>query len=352
MTEPMFIKPSAGLTVGEIVALTGASLRDNAPLDRRITNVAPPDRAGPGDLIVFDNVKLAANLAATQAGVCLTSQQLSAHVPRRIVVLHCAEPYRAFVAVARSLFPGLEQPSSLYEATGVATGAHVHPTARMENGVTIDPGAVIGPRAEIGARTLIAAGASIGPAVRIGRDCNIGSGATLANALVGDRVVIHSGARIGHDGFGFIPAPKSLRKIPQLGRVIVQDDVEIGANTTIDRGGIGDTVIGEGSKIDNLVRIGHNVTIGRYCVLAGQVGISGGVTIADDAVIGGQAGIADRVVVGEGAIVPAGSGVMHDIGPGERWGGHPATTAREWMPGVALLRRMLRRSKGPDGEKE
>ena len=353
MTEPMFIKPSAGLTVGEIVALTGASLRDNGPLDRRITSVALPDRAGPGDLIVFDNVKLAADLAATQAGVCLTSPQLAAHVPARIVVLHCDEPYRAFVAVARSLFSGSEQqPSSLYQTTGVSAGAHVHPSARVENGVTIDPGVVIGPRAEIGARTLIAAGASIGPAVRIGRDCNIGAGATLANALVGDRVIIHSGARIGHGSFDFVPGPKGLQKIPQLGRVIIQDDVEIGANTAIDRGGVGDTVIGEGSKIDNLVQIGHNVTIGRHCILAGQVGISGSVTIADYAVIGGQASIADRVVIGEGAIVTAGSGVVHEIGAGERWGGYPATTAREWMRGVARLRRMLRQSKGPDGEKE
>ena len=217
--------------------------------------------------------------------------------------------------------------------------------------MTIDPGAVIGPRAEIGARTVIAAGACIGPDVRIGRDCAIGAGAALINALIGDRVIIHSGARIGHDGYGFTPGPKGLEKIPQVGRVIVQDDVEIGTNTTIDRGGIRDTVIGEGSKIDNLVQIGHNVTIGRHCILAGHVGISGSVTIGDYAVLGGKVGIADHVIIGEGASVTAGSGVMHDIGAGERWGGYPATTAREWMRGVALLRRLLRHDhgKGSDG---
>ncbi|MET0670970.1 MAG: UDP-3-O-(3-hydroxymyristoyl)glucosamine N-acyltransferase [Xanthobacteraceae bacterium] len=348
MAEPMFFKHSDGLTVGEIVALTGAVPRDGMPLDHRITDVAPPDRAGPDDLIFLDKEKFAPDLVTTQAKVCLTRERLTHHVPPNILTLHCAEPYRAFVTVTRSLFPSSLRPSSLFEATGVASGAHVHSTARLENGVTIDPGAVIGPRAEIGARTVIAAGACVGPDVRIGRDCAIGAGAALINALIGDRVIIHSGARIGHDGYGFTPGPKGLQKIPQVGRVIVQDDVEIGTNTTIDRGGIRDTVIGEGSKIDNLVQIGHNVTIGRHCILAGHVGVSGSVTIGDYAVLGGKVGIADHVIIGEGASVTAGSGVMHDIGAGERWGGYPATTAREWMRGVAMLRRLLRHDRGKD----
>ena len=338
----MFFKHSAGLTVGEIIALTGAVPRNGAPLDRSITGVAPPDRAGPDDLIFLDRAKFASGLATTQAEICLTSEGLSVHVPPRILALHCAEPYRAFIVVTRSLFPSSMRPSSLFEATGVASGAHVHSAARLENGVTIDPGAVIGPRAEIGARTVIAAGAVIGPDVRIGRDCAIGAGAAIINALIGDRVIIHSGTRIGHDGYGYAPGPKGLEKSPHVGRVIVQDDVEIGTNTTIDRGGIRDTVIGEGSKIDNLVQIGHNVTIGRHCILAGHVGISGSVTIGDYAVLGGKVGIADHVTIGEGASVTAGSGVMHNIEAGERWGGYPATTAREWMRGVALLRRLLR----------
>ena len=140
---------------------------------------------------------------------------------------------------------------------------------------------MIGPRAEIGAATVIGPGAVIGPDVRIGRDCAIGANASITHALIGDRVIIHAGARIGQDGFGYLPGPGGHRKVPQLGRVIVQDDVEIGANTTIDRGASRDTVIGEGTKIDNLVQIAHNVTIGRHCLLAGQVGISGSVTVGD-----------------------------------------------------------------------
>jgi UDP-3-O-[3-hydroxymyristoyl] glucosamine N-acyltransferase len=346
MAEPMFFKRTAGLTVGDIIGLTGAVPRGAVPEDRSIDNVSSPDRAGPRDLIFLDKAKFLDGLDLCQAAVCLTSERLSSSVPNRMTALHCAEPYRAFIQVARKLFPDAMRPSSLFEGTGAVPGAHVHPTARLEDGVTIDPGAVVGPRVEIGARSIIAANAVVGPGVRIGRDCAIGAGAAVMHALIGDRVVIHSGARIGQDGYGYLPGRNGLEKIPQLGRVIVQDDVEIGTNTTIDRGGIRDTVIGEGSKIDNLVQIGHNVAIGRYCILAGHVGVSGSVTIGDYAMLGGKAGIADHVTIGEGASVTAGSGVMHDIGPGERWGGYPASPAREWMRGVALLRRLLRDQKG------
>ena len=342
MTEPMFFKRNAGLTVSEIIALTGAVPRPGAELDRRVTDVAPLDRAGPHDLIFFDKMKFARDLAATQADVCLTSERLATHVPAGIVALCCPEPYRAFITVARSLFPDSMRPSTLFEATGIAAGAHVHPSARLENGVTIDPGAVIGPRAEIGARTAIAAGAMIGPEVRIGRECTIGAGAAITHALIGDRVIVHSGVRIGQDGYGYVAGPKGQEKIPQLGRVIIQDDVEIGTNTTIDRGSIRDTVIGEGSKIDNLVQIGHNVRIGRHCLLAGQVGIAGSVTIGDYAVMGGKAAIADHITIGEGVFLAGGSGVMSDIPAGERWGGYPATPAREWLRGIAVLRRLIR----------
>jgi UDP-3-O-[3-hydroxymyristoyl] glucosamine N-acyltransferase len=350
MTEPTFFKRKAGLTVGEIVALTGAVPRGSAETDRRITDVAPLDRAGPHDLTFFDKMKFAADLATTQAEVCLTSDWLAAHVPTHVTTLQCAEPYRAFIVVARSLFPDSMRPSSLFEAVGIAPGAHVHPSARLENGVTIDPGAVIGPRAEIGARTVIAAGATIGPDVKIGRDCTIGPGAAIVHALIGDRVIVHSGARIGQDGYGYVLGLKGREKIPQLGRVIVQDDVEIGTNTTIDRGGVRDTVIGEGCKIDNLVQIGHNVVIGRHCILAGQAGISGSVTVGDYAVLGGKVGIADHLTIGEGAVFAGGSGVLSNIPAGERWGGYPARPVREWLRGQALLRRLIGRNSSDESQ--
>jgi len=258
-------------------------------------------------------------------------------------VLRAREPYRAFVMAARALFPEALRPSSLFEAQGIAVGALVHPSARIESNVTIDPGAVIGPQAEIGAGTVIAAGAAIGPRVRIGRDCFVGAGASIVHALIGDRVIIHAGCRIGQDGYGYLAGPKGHEKIPQVGRVIIQDDVEIGANSAIDRGGIRDTMIGEGTKIDNLVQIGHNVVIGRHCVLVSQVGLSGSVTIGDYAMLGGQVGVADHMNIGEGAQIAAKAGVMHDVPAGGRWGGAPAQPWRAFMREVALLRQLAKR---------
>jgi len=202
-------------------------------------------------------------------------------------------PARAFVTVARTLFPQALRPSSLYPANDQGN-AHVHPSARLEDNVVLEPGAVIGPAAEVGAGTVIAANAVIGTEVRIGRDCSIGAGASIDNALIGDRVIVHAGCRIGQDGFGFAMDAERHIKIPQVGRVIIQDDVEIGAGATIDRGFTRDTLIGEGTKIDNLVQVGHNASIGRYCVLAAQTAISGSSTLEDFAVVGARAGDVSR----------------------------------------------------------
>jgi UDP-3-O-[3-hydroxymyristoyl] glucosamine N-acyltransferase len=161
--------------------------------------------------------------------------------------------------------------------------------------------------------------------------------------LVGDRVIIHPGACIGQDGFGFVPGESGHRKIVQVGRVILQDDVEIGANTTIDRGSNRDTVIGEGTKIDNLVQIGHNVVIGRNCLIAGQVGISGSVTIGDSAVLGGKVGVRDNVKIGRGAMLAAGSAPATDVPDGARWGGVPARPIKEWLRQNAILGRLTLR---------
>jgi UDP-3-O-[3-hydroxymyristoyl] glucosamine N-acyltransferase len=330
------------LTIGEIGVLTGAEPRPGTPLDRRIGDIAPLDTARRRDISFLDNAKYVDELKATRAGVCLLAPRFVGAAPDRLAVLVVAAPYPAFVAVARALFPDALRPSSLFETTGRAAGAHVHSTARLEAGVTVDPLAVIGPAAEIGAGTLVAAGAVIGPRVAIGRDCTIGAAATVQHALIGDRVIVHPGARIGQDGFGFLPSPRGHQKIPQSRRVIIQDDVEIGANVTVDRGSTRDTVIGEGTKIDNLVQIAHNVTIGRHCLIAGQVGISGSATLGDFVMLGGKVGIADHVTIGSGASLGAQSGVMTDVPPGARYIGSPAQPVRDFMKGVAVLRRLAR----------
>jgi UDP-3-O-[3-hydroxymyristoyl] glucosamine N-acyltransferase len=342
MTEPRFFERPQGLTAQQIVALTGAAARGEVPPERRINGIAPLDRAGPTDLAFMQNAKFVSEFAATRAGLCLTTEKFAAKASPRLALLVTPAPYRAFVAVAQKLFPGALRPSSLFEASGISQNAQVHPTARLEAGVTIDPAAVIGPRAEIGSGTVIAPGAVIGPGVRIGRDCVIGASATIVHALIGDKVIIHAGARIGQDGFGYLPGATGHGKVPQVGRVIIMDGAEIGANTTIDRGAIRDTVIGEGTKIDNLVQIAHNVEIGRHCVLAAHTGISGSCTIGDYVMMGGRVGLADNLTVGTGAMIGAAAGVMHDVPAGEKWVGTPAMPMKEFFKNVAAVRRLAR----------
>src|SRR5205823_225171 len=238
--------------------------------------------------------------------------------------------------------PDALRPSSLFGSKGVAAGAIVHPAAQIENGVSIDPGVVIGPRAAIGAGTAIGATAAIGPDVQIGRDCSIGPGASIIHALIGDNVILHAGCRLGQDGFRYHMGAQGHIKVPQLGRVIVQDNVEIGAGTAIDRGASGDTVIGEGTKIDNLVQIGHNVSVGRNCIIVAQCGISGSVVLGDNVILGGQVGIADHLTIGEGAMIGAKSGVVSNVPAGEKWLGVPAWPGREFLRATAALRRLAR----------
>ncbi|HET9716357.1 MAG TPA: UDP-3-O-(3-hydroxymyristoyl)glucosamine N-acyltransferase [Pseudolabrys sp.] len=345
MTEPLFLRRSRGLTIEEIGALTGADV-SSVHAKRAITNIAPLDRAGPSDLAFLDSRSFASAASATHAGACLTTAALAKVLPENVVVLAVREPYRAFVIAARALFPHALRPSSFSQPGDVA-GAQVDSAARLEDGVSVEPGAVIGPGAEIGSGSIIGANAVVGAHVRIGRDCGIGANSTISNALIGDRVIIHPGCTIGQDGFGFVMGSKGHLKIPQVGRVIIQDDVEIGAGTTIDRGAIRDTVVGEGTKIDNLVQVGHNVTIGRHCVIVAQTGISGSSTLEDFVVLGARVGLNNNVTVGEGAQIAAVSVVHGDVPPGARWGGTPAKPVKQWFREMMLLERLARQKGGP-----
>ncbi|WP_372424272.1 UDP-3-O-(3-hydroxymyristoyl)glucosamine N-acyltransferase [Salinarimonas chemoclinalis] len=343
MPEPVFFPKAGALTLGEIADLAEAALPAGADPQAEIDEAVPLERAGPRSLAYMDNPSYAEALAATAAGVVLVSKRFAERVPAGSLGLVCADPYRVFAAALARLHPSAVRPGSCFGAQGVSHGALVHPTARIEHGATIDPGAVVGPHVEIGKGTVVCAGAVVGPHCRIGRDSAVSAGVTLAHALVGNRVILHPGVRIGQDGFGFAMGPRGHVKVPQIGRVIVQDDVEIGANTTIDRGSGRDTVIGEGTKIDNLVQIGHNVVIGRHCVIVSQVGISGSATLGDFVVLGGQVGVIGHVTIGDGAQIAATSNVNGDVPAGARWGGTPAKPVREWFREINAVKTLASR---------
>jgi len=343
MAEPTFFESPPVSTLGEIAALTKAELADPSRAGQKIRGLASLDEAGPMHLAFFDNLKYVDQLASTKAGACLVSPRFAHQVPEHVAVLSAAQPFRAFVHLAREWHRDSLRPQSWFGCDGIAPSAIIDPTARLEDGVVVEPLVVIGAHAEIGAGTIVGAGAVIGPHVRIGRDCNVGARSAIQCALIGNNVLIHPGCSIGQDGYGFIFfGPEGHLKVPQTGRVVIQNDVEIGAGTTIDRGSLRDTVIGEGTKIDNQVQIGHNVTIGRRCLLAAQIGLAGSLTIGDNVALGAKVGINNHLKIGDGAQVTAMSAVKDDIPPNGRWGGHFAKPTKQWFREILAVERLVR----------
>ena len=342
MEHPGFFERAGPFPLRAIAEAADAKPAEDVDLEIEIRDVRPLSDAGPGDLSFLDNPKYQPLFVDTRASACLVAPKFSKHGPAGMACLVTSEPYRAFARVLGLFYPDALKPkAALADATkGVSA---IHPSARIEDGATIEPGAVIGNEARIGRGTTIAAGSVIGYRVHIGRDCYIGPNATVTHSLVGNGVTIHAGTAIGQDGFGFAMGRTGHLKVPQIGRVIIQDQVEIGANTTIDRGALRDTIIGEGTKIDNLVQIGHNVIIGRHCIIVSQTGISGSSELGDFVALGGQVGVVGHVKIGAGAQIAASSNVSGDIPAGVRWGGTPAKPMRLWFREITLLRQLAER---------
>ncbi|WP_084143666.1 UDP-3-O-(3-hydroxymyristoyl)glucosamine N-acyltransferase [Methylocapsa acidiphila] len=321
MSNPAFFSRERQFSLGEILACADARADARVDLSIPISGAAPLDEADVGDLAYADRFSSGASLETTRATACFVELRDAHRVPDGVIALIADDPARAFARALARLYPAAVRPESLFAAVGVNPGASVHPEARLEPGVIVDPGVVIGPRAEIGAGTIIAAGVAIGPDVRIGRDCSIGAQAAITHALIGNRVIVDPGARVGQAGRAlqeFEPRQRQdeRAKAPQIGRVIIQDNVEIGANSTIDRGGLRDTVIGEGALLGALVQISGEAAIGRYCIIEAKASIGAGARLGDFVSIGPQAGLSAHARVGSGAWIAARSGVVSDDSEG------------------------------------
>ena len=346
MEHPGFFDRAGPFTLADVAKATDATIGPGSNPHLLIDDVRPLSESGANHVSFIDtNRKYLAQLDVTLAGACLVAPQLAERIPRTTAALITPQPYHG---IARALL--LFYPQSMHPMVANAGAPPVDPTAKLEDGVIIEPGAIVGPQAQIGRGTRIAAGAVVGARVSIGRDSYIGALASVTHALLGDRVLIHSGVRVGQDGFGFAMGRTGHLKVPQIGRVIIQDDVEIGANTTIDRGALKDTIIGEGSKIDNLVQIGHNVIMGRHCVIVAMTGISGSAELGDFVVMGGQSGSVGHIKIGAGAQIGGASHATHDVPPGARYLGTPAKPLRDQAREYAMLKRWVERAKGGRGE--
>lgn len=336
MADPRFFRRTGPFRLAELARISGAELASGADPERLVHDVAPLQEAGPDQLSFLDNRRYVAAFTASKAGVCVVHPALADKAPAGMDLLLTKKPYKGYALCAQAFYPA-PRPEG-----GISPGAHVHPTAVVGEGTEVAPGAVVEAGARIGARCRIGANTVVGRNVEVGDDTVVGPCASLSHCLIGSRVVIYPGARIGQDGFGFAMDLAGHVRVPQLGRVIIEDDVEVGANVTIDRGAGPDTVIGRGSMIDNLVQIGHNVTLGPGCVVVAQAGISGSTRLDHHVVLAAQAGITGHLQIGAGARIAAQSGVMRDVPPGAEVGGSPAVPMRQWLRQVAALGRLVR----------
>ena len=339
MADPRFFDRQAPKRLAELAQIAGGDLRAATP-DELIGDVSPLDQANKGQISFFDNIRYKEQFASSHASACIVAESAVKFAPAGMALIVCKSPYKSYAFVAQAFYPeSFPSADAGPFQNYISRSAHIGAGCRIETGVVIEDGA------EIGEGSWIEANAYIGRGVKIGAHCRIGVGATVTHAMIGAHSRLYPGARIGQDGFGFAIDPNGHVKVPQLGRVIIGDHVEIGANTTIDRGAGPDTVIGDGTWIDNLVQIGHNVKIGRGCVLVAQSGVAGSSVLEDYSVLAAQAGIAGHLTIGRGARIGAKSGVMKDVPAGEEQLGAPAMPVKEFMRQVIALKRLTKPQK-------
>ncbi len=342
MPDPRFYRSAGPFTVSELASISGAQIGDKEAFDRKVFDVAPLESAGERDVSFLDNPLYLAAFSESAAGVCVVHPERSRAAPSSMTLLLSETPYLAYAKIAKAFYSETDLVESV-------SSSLIDPTAVIGKGSTVGPGAVIGAHAEIGSECEIGANAVVGAGVVIGNHSIIGPCVSVQYSKIGSKVRLLAGARIGEAGFGFATGNEGHVTVPQLGRVIIGDGTEVGANTTIDRGSAADTVIGEGCRIDNLVQIGHNVILGRGCIVVSQVGISGSTHLDDYVVVGGQVGFTGHLKIGKGVQIAAQSGVMNDLPAGGKYSGSPAVPMRQWLKQAAMIRSMGKKKASKDG---
>ena len=339
MADPRFYSNRGPFSIAQIVECCGGKLVENPDNKRMLSDVSALTSAEIHEVAFVDNRRYASELENTQAGLLLLPSDLAGRAPSNSIVVECDNAYDAFAKIAESFYP--EASVSCFESSNTA----ISNKAKIGINVSISPGVVINDDAVIGSGCFIGANTTIGRAVIIGENTWIGPNSTLCYCIIGDSNIIHTGVRIGQDGYGFSPGFPSHRKVPQLGRVLIGDNVEIGANSCIDRGSLLDTEIGSGTKIDNLVQIAHNVRIGSGCLFAGQVGVAGSTSIGDYVMIGGQTAITGHINIGDRVQIGGKSSVTKDLESGKKVLGNPAVDARLQWTRLATLNKLAKRKK-------
>jgi UDP-3-O-[3-hydroxymyristoyl] glucosamine N-acyltransferase len=331
MPDPRFFNSPGPAALSDLARAGAAELADAALADRLVDHAAPLDAADAKAIAFFSDAKRKDAAAATQAGACFVRAEHRDFLPATCAALVTKHPQAAWAAAVQQLHAPRRHEQG---------ASAIHPQAELEDGVLLSPNVTIGQGARVGRGTRIGPGAVIGPGVLIGRDCVIGPNAVIGFALLGDRVSISAGAVLGEAGFGAAVGPRGMVDLPQLGRVVIQDNVTIGANSCVDRGAFADTIVGENTKIDNLVHVAHNVRVGRNCVLAAYTGLSGSTIVGDGVAFGGKAGVADHLNIGSGASIGAAASVFKNVPEGETWTGFPARPLKRWLRETAWLSRM------------
>ena len=336
MADKRFFANEGPIALGDLTEVAGATLSDGADPDLMIEDVAPLDVAGAGQISFLDNRKYLPAFEASSAAACIVAPSLADRAPAGMALLLSDAPYRGYARIAHAFYPG-RSPDG-----GVHPSAFVDESAELGADVSVGANAAIAENVQLSANVIVEAGAVVGRGVTVGAGTQIGVGASLSHCDIGAQCQLHPGVRIGTRGFGFDMSAEGHLDVPQLGRVVVGDGVEIGANSTIDRGAGPDTVIGDGCKIDNLVQIGHNVRLGKGCVVIAQAGVAGSATLEDFVILAAQSGVAGHITVAPGTQLAARSGMMRDSEPGAKLAGNPAIPAKEYFRQMATLAKVTK----------